>query len=44
MTTTTGGDLDQRSPWQNQWVSAYYLARWGNDVAKDNNGADIKDS
>lgn len=34
-------DLDQGSPWQNQWVSAYYLSRWGNDVAKDNNGADI---
>ncbi|WP_152363555.1 M23 family metallopeptidase [Microlunatus speluncae] len=34
-------DLDQGNPWQNQWVSAYYLARWGNDVAKDNNGVDI---
>jgi murein DD-endopeptidase MepM/ murein hydrolase activator NlpD len=22
----------------NQYVSAYYLSRWGNDVAKDNNG------
>lgn len=26
-----------------QWVSAYYLARWGNDVAKDNNGTTIPD-
>ncbi|WP_203909953.1 M23 family metallopeptidase [Rhizocola hellebori] len=34
-------DLDSGSPWQNQWVSAYYLSRWGNDVAKDNNGNDI---
>jgi|KBSSwiStaDraftv2_1062776.scaffolds.fasta_scaffold369704_2 hypothetical protein len=34
-------DLDTGNPWQNQWVSAYYLSRWGNDVAKDNNGADI---
>ncbi|MDA0636448.1 M23 family metallopeptidase, partial [Nonomuraea sp. MCN248] len=34
-------DLDSGSPWQNQWVSAYYLSRWGNDQAKDNNGADI---
>jgi Peptidase family M23 len=25
----------------NQYVSAYYLSRWGNDVAKDNNGVDI---
>jgi hypothetical protein len=25
----------------NQWVSAYYLSRWGNDVAKDNNGVVI---
>ncbi|SCL17201.1 Cell wall-associated hydrolase, NlpC family [Micromonospora pallida] len=24
-----------------QYVSAYYLTRWGNDVAKDNNGVDI---
>ncbi|NUP69021.1 MAG: nucleoside transporter [Nonomuraea sp.] len=36
-------DLDSGSPWQNQWVSAYYLSRWGNDVAKDNNGNDIPD-
>ncbi|MET8148782.1 M23 family metallopeptidase [Actinoplanes sp. NPDC049668] len=35
-------DLDTGSPWQNQWVSAYYLSRWGNDVAKDNNGVDIR--
>ncbi|HEY5833905.1 MAG TPA: hypothetical protein VIW71_08235, partial [Streptomyces sp.] len=26
-----------------QWVSAYYLSRWGNDVAKDNNGVTIPD-
>ncbi|WP_212823245.1 C40 family peptidase [Catellatospora sp. TT07R-123] len=25
-----------------QYVSAYYLTRWGNDVAKDNNGNDIR--
>jgi hypothetical protein len=25
------------------YVSAYYLSRWGNDVAKDNNGNDIPD-
>lgn len=31
-------DLDSGSPWQNQYVSAYYLSRWGNDEAKDNNG------
>jgi hypothetical protein len=24
-----------------QWVSAYYLSRWGNDQAKDNSGQDI---
>lgn len=34
-------DLDSGNPWQNQWVSAYYLSRWGNDVAKDNNGVTI---
>jgi hypothetical protein len=34
-------DLDEGNPWQNQYVSAYYLSRWGNDVAKDNNGTDI---
>jgi hypothetical protein len=27
----------------NQYVSAYYLSRWGNDQAKDNNGAVIPD-
>ncbi|MFF0295960.1 C40 family peptidase [Kitasatospora sp. NPDC004614] len=26
-----------------QWVSAFYLSGWGNDVAKDNNGAVIPD-
>lgn len=26
-----------------QWVSAYYLSRWGNDEAKDNSGTDIPD-
>ncbi|RKE23437.1 C40 family peptidase [Streptomyces sp. TLI_171] len=26
-----------------QWVSAFYLSRWGNDVAKDNNGTVIPD-
>ncbi|AOH36170.1 N-acetylmuramoyl-L-alanine amidase [Luteimonas sp. JM171] len=25
----------------NQWVSAYYLSRWGNDEARDNDGYDI---
>ncbi|GAB3654709.1 hypothetical protein GCM10027589_13570 [Actinocorallia lasiicapitis] len=34
-------DLDTGSPWQNQYVSAYYLSRWGNDQAKDNSGRDI---
>ncbi|MEV4752492.1 hypothetical protein AB0K21_39565 [Streptosporangium sp. NPDC049248] len=34
-------DLDSGDPWKNQWVSAYYLARWGNDQAKDNSGRDI---
>ncbi|GAB3654705.1 hypothetical protein GCM10027589_13560 [Actinocorallia lasiicapitis] len=34
-------DLDSGSPWQNQYVSAYYLSRWGNDQAKDNSGRDI---
>ncbi|WP_214109633.1 CHAP domain-containing protein [Acrocarpospora catenulata] len=36
-------DLDSGSPWQNQYVSAYYLSRWGNDVAKDNSGVVIPD-
>lgn len=35
-------DLDSGSPWQNQYVSAYYLSRWGNDEAKDNNGVVIR--
>jgi len=26
-----------------QWVSAYYLTHWGNDEAKDNNGAVLPD-
>ncbi len=26
-----------------QWVSAYYLTRWGSDEAKDNNGQSIPD-
>ncbi len=26
-----------------QWVSAYYLSRWGNDEAKDNSGVTIPD-
>lgn len=34
-------DLDHGSPWQNQYVSAFVLSRWGNDVAKDNQGQDI---
>ena len=36
-------DLDVRVPGFSgrAWVSAYYLTRWGNDVAKDNNGRDI---
>lgn len=36
-------DLDSGSPWQNQWVSAYYLSHWGNDEARDNNGNVIPD-
>ncbi|MBG0830191.1 M23 family metallopeptidase [Planomonospora sp. ID67723] len=36
-------DLDSGNPWRNQWVSAYYLSRWGNDQAKDNSGNDIRD-
>jgi hypothetical protein len=34
-------DLDAGNPRRNQYVSAYYLARWGNDVAKDNRGVVI---
>jgi hypothetical protein len=36
-------DLDTGNPWRNQYVSAYYLSRWGNDVARDNSGAVIRD-
>ena len=25
----------------NQWISAYYLSRWGNDEARDNDGYDL---
>jgi hypothetical protein len=35
-------DLDSGNPWRNQYVSAYYLSKWGNDVAKDNNGVVIR--
>lgn len=37
-------DLDRTDPGKNgrgAYVSAYYLARWGNDEAKDNTGRDI---
>jgi cell wall-associated NlpC family hydrolase len=34
-------DLDTGQ--RGQYVSAYYLSRWGNDVAKDNNGTVIRD-
>jgi cell wall-associated NlpC family hydrolase len=33
-------DLDTGK--RGQYVSAYYLSRWGNDVAKDNNGTVIR--
>lgn len=36
-------DLDSGNPWQNQYVSAYYLSRWGNDEARDNNGTVLPD-
>jgi hypothetical protein len=36
-------DLDTGYPWQNQWVSAYYLTKWGNDEAKDDDGHVIRD-
>jgi murein DD-endopeptidase MepM/ murein hydrolase activator NlpD len=36
-------DLDTGNPRRNQYVSAYYLSRWGNDVAKDNSGTVIRD-
>lgn len=32
-------DLDTGQ--RNQWVSAYHLARWGNNEARDNNGREI---
>ncbi|AKU18866.1 hypothetical protein VV02_12250 [Luteipulveratus mongoliensis] len=34
-------DLDSGSPWKGQYVSAYYLSRWGSNVAKDNSGTTI---
>lgn len=37
-------DLDRTNAGKNghnAYVSAYYLKRWGNDQAKDNNGADL---
>jgi hypothetical protein len=37
-------DLDRTYPGKNgrgAYVSAYYLSRWGNDQAKDVNGADV---
>jgi len=36
-------DLDEGSPTQNQYVSAFYLSRWGNDEARDNSGATLPD-
>jgi Peptidase family M23 len=36
-------DLDSGAPTKNQWVSAYYLSRWGNDEAKDNAGNVLPD-
>jgi len=36
-------DLDEGHPWQNQYVSAYYLENGGNDLAKDNDGTAIPD-
>ncbi|GLW63702.1 hypothetical protein Arub01_19460 [Actinomadura rubrobrunea] len=39
-------DLDEVYPGKNGWgayVSAYYLSRWGNDEARDNNGVVIPD-
>ncbi|WP_066369202.1 M23 family metallopeptidase [Herbidospora mongoliensis] len=35
-------DLDQGEPFTDQYVSAYYLSRRGNDVAEDNRGVDIR--
>ncbi len=37
-------DLDRTNPGKNgrgAYVSAYYLAKWGNDEAKDNSGRDL---
>ncbi|WP_238006950.1 M23 family metallopeptidase [Dactylosporangium sp. AC04546] len=34
-------DLDSGSPWQNQYVSAYYLSNWGNDEALTDAGVTI---
>ena len=38
-------DLDEVYPGKSgrAYVSAYYLSRWGNDEAKDNNGIDLPD-
>jgi hypothetical protein len=36
-------DLDSGNPSRNQYVSAYYLSRWGNDEARDNNGTVLPD-
>jgi hypothetical protein len=34
-------DLDVGSPWQNQYISAYFLSNWGNDEAFDDDGVSI---
>lgn len=36
-------DLDSGNPWQDQWVSAYYISNEGNDQAYDINHVDIQD-
>ncbi len=36
-------DLDSGSTRNDQYISAYYLTRWGNDEAKDNSGNEIPD-
>jgi hypothetical protein len=38
-------DLDEVQPGRSSraWVSAFYLKRWGNDEARDNNGQEIPD-
>ena len=36
-------DLDEGSPTQDQYVSAFYLSRWGNDEARDNSGTTLPD-